>query len=219
MVDFSQARVTMVDTQIRPSDVTYLPVIEAMLSIPRELFVPASHQALAYAGEDIPRGDGRVMLDPRVLAKMVNVLALDSEDTVLEIGCGSGYGTTIMAHMAGTVVGIESDPAEADKAQQILAGLGIDNAAIITGPLPDGQVGQGPYDIIIITGGAVEEVPKALTDQLREGGRIIALFREDHLGVVRIGYADGTGHIDWRDLFNAFAPVLPEFTRPRGFKF
>lgn len=216
MVDFSQARVMMVDTQVRPSDVTHLPLIEAMLTIPRDEFVPVGARSVAYAGAHVPLGDDRVLFDPRLLAKAIDALEPGRDDMILDIGCGLGYTTAVMAHMVQAVVGLESDPARVEDAQGTLARLGIDNATVTSGKLVDGVSAQAPYDAILISGGAVEQVPQTLTDQLREGGRIVAVFVDGEYGVVRIGRIH-QGQLIWRDAFHASAPVLAEFTRPRGF--
>lgn len=218
MVDFTQARVTMVDTQVRPSDVTRLPVIEAMLTIPRDAFVPASLRPMAYSGQNLPLGEDRILLDPRTLAKMVDAIAPEPGDLILDLGCGTGYATAILAAMAQAVVGIESDPARAAEAQETLAGLGVDNAAVITAPLTEGAPAQGPYDALLVSGGAIEDLPAAIVTQLREGARLAAVFMENNLGVVRFGLVH-KGKVTWRDAFNASAPLLAEFTSPRGFVF
>lgn len=216
MVDFSQARVVMVDTQVRPSNVTHLPLIEAMLTVPRDAFVPAAARAIAYAGKHVPLGDDRVLLDPRTLAKMIDTINPGPQDMILDVGCGLGYSTALIAHMAQAVIGLETDPAQVEEAQAVLARLAVDNATVTAGPLAAGVPGQGPYDAILISGGAVEQVPDTLTGQLREGGRIVAVFIEGNLGTVRLGQAH-QGRVVWRDIFHASAPVLAEFTRPRGF--
>lgn len=216
MVDFSQARVTMVDTQVRPSDVSSFPVIEAMLAVPREVFVPASFKSVAYAEEQIPLGDDRIMLDPRTLGKLLNFLDPEAHEVVLDVGCGLGYSTAVIAHMARAAIGVEDDAARVVEAQNSLSAIGADNAAVVEGALTSGAESQGPYDVIAITGGGVELVPSSLTDQLREGGRIGALFMDGKLGIVRIGYRHNDTII-WRDAFNATAPVLAGFTRPRSF--
>lgn len=217
MADYAPARTMMVDTQVRPSDVTLYPVIESFLAVPRELFVPAAARPVAYADENLPLDGGRVLLAPRTLAKMLDALNLQPRDLVLDVGCGSGYAAALAARIAGAVVALEDGPGRAALAEAALGAAGADTVAVVAGPLAEGWQAQAPYDAIMISGGAVEEVPAALTDQLAEGGRIAALFMDGALGVVRIGWAAGDGSVSWRNAFHAHAPVLPEFVRPRGF--
>ena len=215
MTDFAARRTMMVDTQVRPNDVTSFPVIEAMLSVPREDFVPAAKRPVAYLGENMPIGEGRVMLEPRTVGKMLSALDVQPDDMVLDLGCGLGYSAALIARMAEAVVAIEDSAALAAEAERCLAEAGIFNVAVIEAPLTQGAPRQGPFDAIMIEG-AVEEVPAAILDQLAEGGRIVALFREGALGVVRMGLRRG-GHVSWKYLFNANAPLLPGFARQRGF--
>jgi protein-L-isoaspartate(D-aspartate) O-methyltransferase len=205
----------MVDTQVRPSDVTKFPIIDAMLSVPREAFVPDGKREAAYIGENLDIGGGRVLLEPRTLSKMIDALAIQPGYVVLDVACGLGYSTAVLSHMCDFVVAIEDDEARAEEAQSILSGQGADNAAVMFGPLAEGAAKSGPYDVIILQGG-VEQVPAALLDQLREGGRIAAVFAEGTLGVVRIGHKiDGV--VNWRFSFNASAPVLNGFEKHRAF--
>lgn len=215
MNEFAQRRTIMVDTQVRPNDVTSYPVIDAMLTIPREGFVPDSLRDIAYVGEDLDIGHGRILLEPRTLGRMINTLDLKNSDLVLDIGCGYGYTSALMARIAEAVVAIDDIPDLATKAQSILAEQGIFNVAVTQAKLTEGWPGQAPYDAILING-AIEEFPDALADQLCEGGRVIALFRENQLGTCRIGYKSD-GKIAWRYAFNASAPILPGFTRAHGF--
>lgn len=215
MADFAQRRVMMVDTQVRPNDVTKYPVIEAMLNIPREAFVPPSRRAIAYSGENIEIGGGRVELEPRTLAKMVDGLNIVPSDLVLCVGAGLGYSAAVVARMAEAVIALEQDADMVAAAQEVLTAEGIDNVAVLEGPLAEGCAKQGPYDVILICGG-VEEIPAGLTGQLKEGGRIAALFCEGALGVVRFGLMLD-GRVSWRFAFNAHAPVLPGFEAARGF--
>jgi protein-L-isoaspartate(D-aspartate) O-methyltransferase len=215
MADFARRRMMMVDTQVRPSDVTKYPIIEAMLNVPREMFVPEGWQEAAYVGENLPLAPGRVMLEPRSLAKMLDALDIQRGDMVLVVGAGLGYGAAVVARMAEAVVAVEEDAALAAEAQRLLPTQGVDNAAVAGGPLALGAAKYGPYDAILIEGG-VEAVPAALTDQLREGGRIAALFMEGGVGTARIGTRRG-GAVVWRGVFNASAPVLPGFARSRDF--
>jgi len=205
----------MVDTQVRPSDVTKFPIIDAMLSVPREAYVPASLREAAYIGENLVLPGGRVLLEPRTLAKMLEAVDIGPKDVVLDLGCGLGYSTAIAARLAEFVVGVEADEKMADEAQSNLSEQGIDNAAVMAGPLAEGAEKSAPYDVILMQG-AVEMIPDAICDQLRDGGRIVAIFAQGALGVVRIGYKTA-GSISWQFSFNAGAPVLAGFEKSASF--
>jgi protein-L-isoaspartate(D-aspartate) O-methyltransferase len=205
----------MVDTQVRPSDVTKFPIIDAMLAVPRESFVPDAKREAAYVGENLDIGGGRVLLEPRTLAKMIDALDIQPGHVVLDIACGLGYSTAVLAKMCDFVVAVEDDEARMEEAQSILSQHGVDNAAVMFAPLAEGAAKSGPYDVIILQG-AAEQVPDALLAQLREGGRIAAVFSEGTLGVVRIGHKID-GAINWRFSFNASAPVLAGFEKNNAF--
>ncbi|SFR03344.1 protein-L-isoaspartate O-methyltransferase family protein [Poseidonocella sedimentorum] len=213
MTDFAARRQVMVDTQVRPVDVTRFPVIEAMLAVPREVYVPAGEVELAYIEDALDLGEGRVILEPRSFAKMLGALDLGAESLVLDIGAGLGYSAAVMARMVAAVVAVEDHLAR--DLQRILPEQGVDNVIVVDAPLDEGAPQHGPYDAMIIEGG-VEQVPPALTDQLREGGRIAAIFMEGALGVARIGHKI-EGQITWRYAFNASAPVLPGFHKTTEF--
>ncbi len=215
MTDFAARRTMMVDTQIRPSDVTKFPIIAAMLAIPREAYVPAERREAAYMGEHVTLGGGRVVLEPRTLAKMLDALDIQPDETVLDIGCGLGYSTAVIARMAEAVVAVEEDEARVAEAQRTLSSQGVDNAAVMAGPLAAGAPKAGPYDVIVLQGG-VEILPEAVLAQLKEGGRIGCIFMEGALGVARVGYRID-GQITWRQAFNATAPVLPGFAARKVF--
>lgn len=215
MPDYAARRTMMVDTQVRPSDVTKFPIIDAMLSVKREAFVPRHLREAAYMGENLDLGGHRVMLEPRTLAKALDALDIRGDELVLDIGCALGYSTAVMARMAELVVGVEEDEALAQDAQSTLLDNGADNAVVHQGPLTDGAAEHGPYDVIMVQG-AVEHLPDTLTDQLKEGGRMACLFMEGALGVVRIGYKID-GDISWRFSFNAGAPVMPGFEKHAAF--
>ncbi len=215
MTDYAARRTMMVDTQVRPSDVTKFPIIDAMLDVQRELFVPAKLREAAYVGENLDIGGGRILLEPRSLAKMLDALEVQPHHVALDLGCGLGYSTAVLARMCEFVVGLEDDDARAEEAQSLLSEQGADNAAIMSGDLTAGAAKSGPYDIILIQG-AVEMVPDVLLEQLREGGRIACIFAEGALGVVRIGHKID-GNVNWRYAFNASAPVLPGFHKPPAF--
>lgn len=215
MTDFQQRRTMMVDTQVRTNDVTRYPVIAAMLDIPREEFVPDSRRDVAYMGDNIDLGDGRVLLEPRTLAKMIDALDIQPDELVLDIGCAYGYSAAVVGRMAQAVVALEENPDMAAAAATRLAAVGADNVVAVQGELAAGHPAQGPYDVILI-GGGIGRLPDAIAAQLSDGGRIIALFREGALGVVRLGFKR-EGRIDWRLAFNAAAPILPGFARLEEF--
>lgn len=215
MTDFTARRTMMVDTQIRPSDVTKFPIIEAMLSVPREEFVPADKIDSAYVEENVDLGGSRVVLEPRTLAKMLDALDIQADELVLDLGCGLGYSSAVMARMAEAVVAVEDDEARADEAQAALSRAGADNVAVHVGALAEGAAKHGPYDVVVLQG-AAEHLPEAIIEQVKEGGRIAALLVEGALGTVKIGYKiDGV--MSWRFAFNAGAPVLPGFERHQAF--
>ena len=205
----------MVDTQVRPSDVTKFPIIDAMLSVPREVFVPREQAEAAYISENVPIAPGRVVLEPRTLGKLLDALNIAGNELVLDIGAGYGYSSALVARMAEAVIAVEEDETLASEAQSILSDQNADNVVVHTGPLTDGAAQHGPYDVIMVQGG-VERVPDALLDQLKDGGRIGCVFMEGALGVVRIGYKID-GDVTWRFAFNASAPVLPGFAKEAVF--
>ena len=207
----------MVDTQVRPSDVTKFPIIAAMLDVPREAYVPQSAQSVAYMDAPVPLARGREMPEARVLAKMLDALDIRMTDQVLVLAGGLGYSTAVLARMAESVVMVEEDEALAAEAEASLAAAEVDNAVVLQGPLVEGAEKAGPFDVILIEGG-VETLPEGLAAQLREGGRIAAMFQTGALGEVRIGRMT-EGHLGWRFAFNAAAPVLPGFEAARGFTF
>ena len=215
MTDFATRRTMMVDTQVRPSDVTKFPIIEALLSVPREAYVPRALREAAYVGENLMIAPRRVMLEVRTLAKLLDALDIQPDELVLDLGFGLGYSTAVIARLAEAVIAVEEDADLAGQAEKTLASEGVDNAAVICGPLSHGAAKHGPYDVITVQG-AIEMLPQDLSDQLKEGGRIGCVFMEGALGVARVGYKiDGV--VAWRFVFNATAPVLPGFELQRGF--
>lgn len=217
MPDFNARRTMMVDTQVRPSDVTKYPIIEAMLRVPREVYLPGELAEAAYVGENVDLGDGRVLLEPRTFAKMLDALNPAPGDVALDVGCAYGYSAAVLAGMVEAVVAVEESPEMAREATTLLADQGAHNVAVVEAPLAEGAPRHGPYDLIILEG-AVETLSDAFVSQLKDGGRIAALFREGALGVVRIGYKI-EGAVTWRFDFNAAAPVLPGFERKEAFAF
>jgi protein-L-isoaspartate(D-aspartate) O-methyltransferase len=217
MTDFAAAREAMVDTQVRPADVTRYPIIGAMLAVPREDYVPEALRPVAYLGEHVPLGPGRVLLDPRVFAKLLDALDVGPKDLVLDVGCGLGYSTAVLARMAEAVVALEEDATLAGEADALLAAHGVDTAVVQVGPLAAGVPEHGPFDAILIEG-AIEVFPQALGDQLKPGGRVAAIFADGPAGLARLGVRSAGG-ISWRGVFDASAPVLPGFAATKAFEF
>lgn len=221
--DFSERRVKMVDGQVRTTDVTNAPLLDAMLSVPREAFVGAGQRDLAYIDEDIRISDGadgggaRYLMEASPLAKLLQLAEIDASDSALDVGCGTGYSTALLSRLARSVVGLESDPALAEAAGATLSAQGCDNATVVTGPLPQGYAAKAPYNVILI-GGSVEDVPAALLDQLAEGGRLVAVEGQGNAGVARLFFKNG-GVVTGRRAFNAAIKPLPGFERVRAFEF
>lgn len=215
MTDYQTRRKTMVDTQIRPSDVTKFPIIEAFLSVPREKFVPDGKREAAYIGENFKIGQSRVILEPRTLAKLLDALDIRNDELVLDIGPGLGYSSAVISPMAEVVIAVEDDSSMANEAEEILTEVGADNVVIQIGKLEDGAPEHGPYDVIILQGG-VEKIPSSILKQLKNGGRVGAIFMEEGLGTAKIGFKLND-KINWRYSFNAAAPVLPGFFKQKDF--
>ncbi|MEL6481300.1 MAG: rRNA adenine N-6-methyltransferase family protein [Pseudomonadota bacterium] len=217
MTDFAAARRAMVDTQVRPADVTRYGIIEALMWAPRERFVPAASRDIAYAELDVPVKPGRVLLEPRTFAKMLEAAAIGPNDLVLDLAPGTGYSTAVIARLAVAVVAVEADEALAKAAQADLEALEVMNAALSVGTPAEGDAPHGPYDVIFING-AVEALPSALTDQLKEGGRLVAIFADGPVGRVKV-LTRAAGGLSERRAFDATAPVLEGFERTRAFEF
>jgi len=215
MPDYTTRRIAMVDTQVRPSDVTKFPIIQAMLSVPRELLVAHDLKDVAYLGNNLDVDDGRVVLEPRTFAKMLDALDIRKNELVLDIGTAYGYSSAVIAQMAEAVIAVEDDDARARDAQSALIDLNYDNVVVHQGPLAEGAAEHGPFDVIVVQGG-VAEISKNLEAQLKIGGRIACLFMDGQLGEVRLGMKTEAG-ISWRQIFNASAPVLAGFAKKQEF--
>ena len=215
MTNFLTRRTTMVDTQIRPADVTKFPIIEAMLQVRREVFVPDHLNETAYADAILDLGHGRVILEPRTFAKMLDAVDIQGNELVLDLGCGLGYSSAVIGKFSEAVVAIEENEAMAAEAETNLATEGCLNVAVVQGILTEGAAQHAPFDVIVVQG-AVEHIPAPLIAQLAEGGRIVAVFSQKGQGAVRVGYKTD-GQMSWRFACNAFAPVLKGFMAERSF--
>jgi protein-L-isoaspartate(D-aspartate) O-methyltransferase len=215
--DFSELRTKMVDGQVRTTDVTDPAIIEAMLTIPREAFVDERMRPLAYIDEDLEVASGRYLMEPSPFAKLVQLAEIRPGETVLDVGCGTGYSAAVLSRLAGRVIALESDSALAERARAALANQAIDNVTVVTGPLAAGHADAAPYDVIIVEG-AVDVLPDALLAQLREGGRLVAVEGRGNAGVARI-YLRSDGIVTGRRAFNAAVKPLPGFERIPAFVF
>ena len=215
-LDFEAARQAMINSQLRPNRLIDERLIEAFEKLPREEFVPKELRGIAYVDEDLPLGGGRYLMEPMVLARMVQAGQIGADDTVLVVGCATGYGAAIAAELAGTVIALEQDPDFVRRATETLAGLGIANVAVVEGELVQGMADQGPYDVILLEG-AVNEVPEALLDQVAGGGRLVTVVRRDGIGQLTV--FSRRGGIGERTLFDAATPLLPGFEKKKSFVF
>jgi len=216
-MDYALARHNMVESQVRPNLVTDPLLIAAMEELPREAFLPDGQKAVAYVDEDIPLGHGRYLMEPMVLARLLQTAEVSADDVALVIGCGAGYETAVLARLASTVVALESNPALVAQATKTFAELGIDTVAVVQGPLEKGYPGQAPYDVIFLNG-AVADVPAEILGQLAEGGRLVTVLRKSCVGK-GVLFARYDGVISRRDVFDAATPLLPEFAAKPGFTF
>ncbi|ESY74694.1 protein-L-isoaspartate O-methyltransferase [Mesorhizobium sp. M0051] len=219
--DFSELRVKMVDGQVRTTDVTSAPLLEAMLVVPREAFVGAAQRDLAYIDEDIRIATGadgaRYLMEASPLAKLIQLAEIKPTDSALDVGCGTGYASAILSRLARSVVALESDSALAETARSTLSSLGCSNVTVVQGALPQGHAAQAPYDVIFV-GGSVAEVPVPLLDQLAEGGRLVAVEGQGNSGLARLFFKAG-GVVTGRRAFNAAIKPLPGFERIHAFEF
>jgi protein-L-isoaspartate(D-aspartate) O-methyltransferase len=215
VTDYKTRRKIMVDTQIRPSDVTKFPIIDAFLFVPREKFVPDGKREAAYIGENFQIGQSRVILDPRTLAKLLEALDVQKDELVLDIGTGLGYSSAVISLLAEVVIAVEEDSSLASESEEILSEIGADNVVVQVSKLKDGAPEHGPYDVIILQGG-VEEIPTSILKQLKNGGRVGAIFIEEGLGTAKIGFKL-YDKINWRYSFNAAAPILKGFFKQKDF--
>ncbi|MGE3872034.1 MAG: protein-L-isoaspartate O-methyltransferase [Parvibaculaceae bacterium] len=207
MTDFALARSKMIVSQIRPNGITDGRIIQAMASLPREIFVPEARRSLAYMDEDIVIGAGRSMMEPMVLAKLVQLAEIEPVDHVLHVGCGTGYATALLAALAKSVVAIDEDPAFVAAANANLARLGIANAVIHEAPHAAGWRDGHPYDAGLVDG-RVPVVPAALLGQLRDGGRLVAVVGDNDVATAT-AYNRHDGAVSSLPAFEASVGPLP----------
>jgi protein-L-isoaspartate(D-aspartate) O-methyltransferase len=217
MFDATTARRLMVDGQIRTADVTDAALLDAMLTVPREQFLPAKLAPLAYADADIPVGKGRAILRPMVLAKLLQAAHVRASERLLDVGSATGYAAALLARLGASVVALEEDPDLAAAAKAALAAIGATNAEVVVGPLAAGWPAGGPYDGILLNG-AAEVVPEAFAGQLKPEGWLIGVGGRPPACKGTI-YRVSEGSLVGRPLFDAAATILPGFKAPLQFVF
>lgn len=221
-MNFEAARIKMVDNQIRTTDVTSHAVLSAFLTVAREEFVPAAVKPLAYIDTDIEltakAGNGRrYLMEPSPMAKLLQLATISKQDKVLEIGCGTGYGSAILSLLAASVVALESDPDLAAQASGTLSRLSYTNASVVTGDLEKGHAAGAPYDVIFVHG-SVETVPAAVLSQLSDGGRLVAVVGFGNASRAQL-FTRENGKTSERLAFNTAVKPLPGFRIAREFVF
>lgn len=218
MIDYAAARLNMVEGQLRTNGITDPGVVEAFLGVPRERFVPEPLRGIAYVDEDVPLGNSRYLMEPLVLARLIQLAQTRPDERVLFVGAGTGYGVAILARLVGSVIAVEPDGRLAAEARRHLAVLGASNAMVVEGPLPQGHEPGAPYDVILF-GGGIAEVPEAIAEQLAEGGRLVAVIKPDE----QVGQATvmtRTGRmVSRRPSFDAATPLLPGLEAQPSFVF
>jgi protein-L-isoaspartate(D-aspartate) O-methyltransferase len=214
---FEAARRSMIDSQLRPNKVTDQALLDAMAEIPREQFVPEAFRAAAYVDEDVPVGNGRFLLEPMVLGRLIQAAAPSQRDSVLDVGSATGYGAAVLSRLAASVVGLEVDGEMADRANAALSAMGVANAMVLQGPLEQGVPRQAPFDVIVVEG-LVDEVPPLLLQQLGDGGRLVGVVMERGVGRGML-FTRRDDVISARVLFDASVALLPGLERQPGFVF
>lgn len=218
MTDYALARFHMVEGQVKPNKVTDEGVVNAMLDVPRELFVPKSVRGVAYVDEDIAIAADRYLVEPMVMARLLNEATVRPTDIALDIGCATGYSTALLARLASTVVAVEQDADLVGQATATLQQLGVDNAVVVEADPQSGYPAQAPYDVILINN-SVPDVPRTLLDQLADGGRLVTVLSDSgHLGRAVI-YRRVGETVSKRELFDASTPTQPAFARKPAFEF
>ncbi len=214
-MDFALARRNMVEGQIRTNRVTDSMVVDAFDTLPREAFVSDAQKNLAYIDEDLIVGDGRILMEPMVAARLIQAAAVQETDIALVIAAATGFEAAVIAQIASAVIAIESDAELQKAATEHVAEQGAETVTVLNGDLAKGHPGQAPYDVIFING-AVAQLPAGLTDQLADGGRLVYVKSQPGVGKAMLAIkVDGV--VSETELFDASIPTLPEFSSATGF--
>ena len=220
MPDFKAARTNMVDCQIHTAGVISPGILSAFETIPREKFVPANVQTVAYTDEDVPVGSGRFLLEPMIHAKMVQAVEPSANDKILDIGGATGYSAAILSSLSKDILALEENAEFLKKAEELWSSLEINNVRPVAGKMTEGAPAHAPFDLILING-SVTEIPEAITNQLAANGRLITIIRAPNavMGQVTLMRKTGAKGLSSRPLFEAGSPYLPGFAPKTAFNF
>lgn len=220
MIDFAKARQAMVDSQIHPMGVTSDKILNIFSIVPREEFVPEALKGVCYCDEDIKVAPNRYLMEPSVFARLLEKAKIDENDAVLTIGSGIGYNAAILSHLCGTVVALEEEGALTDAAQEVWNKLDYTNIAAIAGKLSEGAPKYAPYDMIIFNG-ALSEIPQAIKEQVKVGGKIVAIIRANPMSLAKaqIFHHVKEGQFNEETLFESGTPYLNGFAPEKEFVF
>lgn len=222
-LNFKELRQAMVDSQVRTTDVTDLRIVSALFEVPREAFVSDRLKPFAYIDDDllITEADApapRYLMEASPFAKLVQLAEVAPDDLILDVGCGTGYSAAVLSKLGSAVIALEDNDDLYARASEILTEQGFDNVAVVSGPLAEGYPAEGPYDVIFL-GGAVEKLPQALFDQLKAGGRLVAVEGYGLGAFASIYLKDEDGIISGRKAFNLSVKPLPGFEKAPEFSF
>jgi protein-L-isoaspartate(D-aspartate) O-methyltransferase len=216
-MNIEQARFNMIEQQIRPWDVLDPNVLALLAVVKREDFVPAAHRALAFIDTEIPLGDGQMMLAPRVQARFLQELNVQRHETVLEIGTGSGFVAALLGHRAQRVISLEKRPAFAHQASENLRRAGLSNVSVRQADGSQGLAAEGPFDVILLNG-SVPEVPQVLLDQIKVGGRLMAVEGSEPVMRAVLYTRQSATALSKVVLFDTIIPRLDGFAEPSAFQ-
>jgi protein-L-isoaspartate(D-aspartate) O-methyltransferase len=217
-MDHARARLNMIENQLRPNRIEDPRLIDAMREVPRERFVPKALRGVAYADEDLPLPDGRHLIEPLALARLIQAARIRPQDVVLVLGCTTGYVGAVLARLAATVILVAPDEASGRQLESLLEELGADNMVVVLNPSPaTGHPEQAPFDVILLAG-SVEQVPQALLAQIGEGGRLVAVIDDGRIGKGTV-FTRLHGVVGSRVMFDAQIPPLPGLQKAIEFVF
>jgi protein-L-isoaspartate(D-aspartate) O-methyltransferase len=217
-MNIEQARFNMIEQQIRPWDVLDAEVLGLLAAVKREDFVPVQHRNLAFVDTEVPLPAGQVMLAPKVEARLLQELKVQRHEKVLEVGAGSGFMTALLAHRAQQVISLDVHPALVALATDNLRRAGVSNVSVREADGRNGLASEGPFDAIALSG-SVASVPQVLLDQLKPGGRLIAIVGAEPVMRATLFKRQADGSVAQTVLFDTVAPRLDGFAEPTRFHF